>query len=121
MIDYLERLFLQEEHQWEGEEDGSSPSPLRMEDEPQRPEELGRQEVLWQLEQALSVPEAGKGRLASEQVQPMPRPGLSRETPALENYPVPEIYRSREQDGSQELEHRLRRNSRRYDSGFFLY
>ena len=60
-------------------------------------------------------------RLQEEQSEPMPRPVLGWEEPAVESYPTPEIYRSRETDAAQELERRLHRDSRRYDSGFFQY
>ena len=127
MIDYLERLFVREEHQWEGEEDIASPSPLRVEAAEELPvsrirdEEQWRQEAARRLERALRVPESGNRRLPAEQPESLPRPVLSREEPGFEPYVFPETYSFRETDGAHELERRLRRDSRRYDSGFFLY
>ena len=128
MIDYLERLFVREEHQREGEEDIASPSFLQMEEDVEAlPVSRIRDEAQWQseavrrLEQALSVPESGNRRLPAEQPESLPRPVLTREEAAFEPYSFPERHFSRETDGAQELERRLRRDSRRYDSGFFLY
>lgn len=127
MIDYLERLFVREETRWEGEETQFSPSPVQTEEtvEPLavsrfRDEEDWRQEAARRLESALTVEDVSR-RLTSEQAQPLPRPHLTGEEPRAESYSLPEPYRSREMEGAQGLEHRLRRNSRRYDSGFFLY
>lgn len=128
MIDYLERLFVREEHQREGEEDIASPSFLQMEEDVEAlPVSRIRDEAQWQseavrrLERALSVPESGNRNLLAEQPEALPLPVLSREEPALQRYSFPESYAFREEDGAQEMERRLRRNSRRYDSGFFLY
>ena len=127
MIDYLERLFVREEHRWEGEEDISFPSPLRMEEEAEElpvsriREEQWQQEAARRPERTLNVPEEGTRRLPSELPESLPHPVLSREEPGFQPYSFPEPYLFRETDGAQELERRLRRDSRRYDSGFFLY
>ena len=123
MIDYLERLFVRE-----GEEDSSSPSSLQMEEGAQvqsvsrfREEEQWQQEAQRRLERALSMPGAGAVRLPEERPEPLPQPLLSREEPVFDNFRMQESIRVRETDGVQELERRLRRDSRRYDSGFFQY
>ena len=127
MIDYLERLFIREEHLREGEEDISSPSPLRMAEEAEElpvariREEQWQQESVPRHERTLSMPEEGTRRLQAELPESLPRPVLSREEPGFQPYSFPEPYLFRETDGAQELERRLRRDSRRYDSGFFLY
>ena len=127
MIDYLERLFIREEHLREGEEDISSPSPLRMEEEAEElpvsriREEQWQQESVPRHERTLSMPEEGTRRLPAERPESLPHPVLSREEPGFQPYSFPEPYPFRERDGTQELERRLRRDSRRYDSGFFLY
>lgn len=141
MIDYLERLFAPEEP-GEGEEPERSVrfSPLegeRVEEmaypmlAPEPEAERGGMEEktaeFWQtegrrrVERALSESPAPLRRLDSTGPEPMsgaaavweePVPG-NRESMALSR-PEPR----REQD---ELERRLRRDSRRYDSGFFWY
>jgi hypothetical protein len=66
-------------------------------------------------------PRASRATLSGERGQE-----LTRVSPAWEE-PVSEAYRSRiparynPGEREEDLEHRLRRNSRRYDSGFFLY
>ena len=121
MIDYLERLFVRE-----GEEDGSSPSLLQMEEAQIQSvsrfrEEQWQKEAQRRLERALSVPAAGAVRLPEERPEPLVRPILSREEPVFDNFRAQESIQIRETDGVQELERRLRRDSRRYDSGFFQY
>ena len=92
MIDYLERLFIREEHRWEGEEDISSPSPLRMAEEAEElpvsriREEQWQQESVRRPERTLNVPEEGTRRLPAELPESLPRPVLSREEPGFQPY-----------------------------------
>ena len=122
MIDYLERLFVRRE------EDASPASHAQIGEEMQPlsavriPDgEVWQQDAVRRLERTLAVPASGEFRLSAEQPEPLQHPALAREEPAFQSYAFPETYLSREMDGTQELERRLRRDSRRYDSGFFLY
>jgi len=135
MIDYLERLFVSERPD-EGEKPELSFQFSPLKEEPveemsypvfgqeteterggveERTAEFWQAEGIRRVERALSEPYATPRRLDStrpEEVWEEPAPGI-RERMALSR-PKP----VQEQD---ELERRLRRDSRRYDSGFFWY
>lgn len=131
MIDYLEQLFVRREYMEAGEGD-AVPSPFRKEaGEPEpvqglpvsrfRDESEWQQEATRRIERVLTMPDTPARRLPGENTDELPRPFLSREEPGSETYPTPFVNRDDGRGRGEELEHRLRRNSRRYDSGFFLY
>ena len=85
------------------------------------PEEAAEQQWKRRLESELAVQEDQIIRLPSELGEGLKRITLNREEPAFEEYFPRNLQRNRDGAQGEELEHRLRRNSRRYDSGFFLY
>ena len=139
MIDYLERLFTPEERDGEREQEVKfrfsplSGEPVEEMSYPvfgREPEEGGGEErtaEFWQaealkrVERALSDPYSPPRRLDGTRPEPMPGTAAVWEEPDPGRRESMELSRSgsvREQD---ELERRLRRDSRRYDSGFFWY
>ena len=128
MIDYLERLFVQHQRDEQGEEAWAAPSALLTQEPVQNmPVSQFRDEAQWQqeaarrLESALSVPGAVQGRLEEERSGELPRVMMSGEDPVFGVYAQPASVPGMQEVQGEDLEHRLRRNSRRYDSGFFLY
>jgi hypothetical protein len=128
MIDYLERLFVREESGLEGEEDSGASSLLRKEESVEslpvsrlRDEEQWQQEAVRRLERALHMQEPAGRRLSEERAEELVRVAVSREEPGFETYPAPMTHFRGQPEREETLEHRLRRDSRRYDSGFFLY
>lgn len=122
MIDYLEQFFIRTEAKQRGEETQVS-SPAGLEPEPVQEMYLpaGRQEAaqaFWQeeglrrLERALSGPEGPEPLAAARAAWEEPVQAVR------DRIPVP---RGGELPRETDLERRLRRESRRYDSGFFWY
>ena len=128
MIDYLEQLFVPARWAEQGEEERSVPSSS-LPQEPVQPLSVSafREEEQWQqvavrrVEGALSIPGTVRGRLEGEVGEELPRVRMDGEDPISGAYEPPFSGLPFRETQGEELEHRLRRNSRRYDSGFFLY
>lgn len=138
MIDYLEQLFSSEQWDREEEQGDSVPSLCLTEEQPQgmkmadvraeQPQNMTaaafpKQEqdadmVSYLPEKAADHSDRSRSEARAEEIY---RVSPASEAPLFEAYksPLPDRYRPEERD--EPLEHRLRRNSRRYDSGFFLY
>ena len=116
MIDYLELLFLPKEAKQTGGEEIPARSGQKVEHEPVEfrtvslPEGEEPKEASTKAAGAVEVLDPGRVRLGSE---PVAETG--------EGFSM-SVSRMREQpNGAEELERRLRRDSRRYDSGFYRY
>ena len=116
MIDYLELLFLPKEAKQTGGEEIPARSGQKVEHEPVEfrtvslPEGEEPKEASAKAAGDVEVLDPGRVRLGSE---PVAETG--------EGFSM-SVSRMREQpNGAEELERRLRRDSRRYDSGFYRY
>lgn len=116
MIDYLELLFLPKEAKQTGGEEIPARSGQKVEHEPVEfrtvslPEGEEPKEASTKAAGDVEVLDPGRVRLGSE---PVAETG--------EGFSL-SVSRMREQpNGVEELERRLRRDSRRYDSGFYRY
>ena len=141
MIDYLERIFAPEQRKEEGKpEEFFRFSPLEAEPgqemrlpalnaEPveEIPVSSMEREAFWQIEglrrigEALTPSGAGTYRLSPSDPEELARVGVAREEPVDADRNRLQIHRSQPGTETRELERRLRRDSRRYDSGFFWY
>ena len=116
MTDYLEMLFAPRGEFEQGGEDIPALGALREEHEP---EQLHRA-VMTREENAAKTPPKPAGDVEVF-FRPLSRPG---EEPPLEEDKQSGFPRLRPPDGysgAEELERKLRRDSRRYDSGFYRY
>lgn len=116
MIDYLEMLFLPEEAKQMGGEEIPALPGQKVEHEPvdfrtvSLPDGEEPKEASTKAAGDVEVLDPGRVRLGSE---PVAEPG--------EGFSL-SVSRMREQaNGEEKLERRLRRDSRRYDSGFYRY
>ena len=125
MIDYLEQLFSSDQWDREEEQGDSVPSLRLTEEQPQNmtaaafpKQEQDADMVSYLPEKAADHGDRSRSEARAEEIY---RVSPASEAPLFEAYksPLPDRYRPEERD--EPLEHRLRRNSRRYDSGFFLY
>ena len=116
MIDYLELLFLSEEEKQPGGEEIPAPPGRKVESEPVE----FRTAPMTEGEEAREI--STKPLVDVEAFEPN-RAGLPPE-PVTETgvgFVLPAANRQGRSDGAEELERRLRRDSRRYDSGFYRY
>ena len=137
MIDYLERLFGTDRRDWEEEQRDAVPSRRLAEEQPQ---ELNLAAVRGEQPQNMTVAgfsvqekeenvgsylpktEEHHDRSRSEtRAEEFARVSPTREEPFSEEHRSYPSVPFRPEEREEPLEHRLRRNSRRYDSGFFLY
>ena len=116
MIDYLEMLFLPEEAKQMGGEEIPALPGQKVEHEPVEfrtvslPDGEEPKEASTKAAGAVEVLDPGRVRLGSESV-----------AETGEGFSL-SVSRMREQpNGAEKLERRLRRDSRRYDSGFYRY
>lgn len=131
MIDYLEEIFVPERELSDVEEGEQPQAAPRTRLEPEEPEHMTvrrtSEEAYWQeeavrrIERALTVDTIPVRRMESVNPAEMGKiKAVREETEAAENYSTV----IRRQDGErpdETLERRMRRDSRRYDSGFFWY
>ena len=116
MTDYLELLFLPEAENMRGGEDIPALSGVKTERDPVDfripviPEEERVEETSTKVGGDVEIFLPGRSRVPSEPLQETERPTA---------VTVPR--RQGEAGVAQELERRLRRDSRRYDSGFYWY
>ena len=116
MIDYLEQLFLVEAENMQGGEEIPALPRMKVEQElvdfraPVIPEGEVVEEVSTKAGGDVEIFLPRSSRVLSEPLQEAERTSA-----------VPVFRRREEAAGVQELEHRLRRDSRRYDSGFYRY
>ena len=132
MIDYLEALFTPETRAETAGEEPLPRAPAARADKdleqpetgtmtPGRGEEFWQEEAVRRLESAMSEQPAAQRRLSSVAPEEMALAGRSEELPEEAVRESARFYRSRTVGVAESLEHRLRRDSRRYDSGFFWY
>ena len=116
MTDYLEMLFLPRAELEQGGEEIPALRGLREEHEP----EQMRKAVLTQEQ---SGAEASTKPVRDVEVffRPVTRPGEETPIEEGERPGFSRMLRPRVEDSSEELERKLRRDSRRYDSGFYRY
>ncbi len=139
MIDYLEALFAPEQPE-EKQEPGSFSGagaewsepeemalPFLMEEGEEQPAPAMRGEDYWQeeglrrVEHALTQPGKAYSRPDSEPPETLARALAGVEAPTAAQNESAVFSRPQNADGAWDLERRLRRDSRRYDSGFFWY
>lgn len=116
MTDYLEMLFAPREEFGQGGEDIPALRALREEHEPKQ-----LPKAVMAREEPEAEPSPNLTRDVEVFFKPLLRPG--EETP-LEGEKESVFFRMRPPDGqrgAEELERKLRRDSRRYDSGFYRY
>ena len=131
MIDYLERLFSPVRREWEEESEVRSDSRFTAEETPQKPAVLVREAAPeavraekregYRAEEAVEHRNAALPGGTGEGAEELARVSRIWEEPGFEAYGFRTPDRHRPEIREEALEHRLRRNSRRYDSGFFLY
>ena len=129
MIDYLEQLFAPE--QTEKSEEAQIQTTLRTrlaQEEPEmmalprtKAEEYWQEEAVRRLEHAVSDAPAFHRGMESIAPVEMQRISAAREEPETAERYSTEIRRREEERPDEVLERRLRRDSRRYDSGFYWY
>lgn len=128
MIDYLERLFAVEE---DGREEKPEVQFRFFPPEEESAEQMKVPALPAEQEKMSSVlrkktEERGQSPARSRRLSPLDpeelaRVSMEREEAADGAWDRVNIRRSEPQGGAQELERRLRRDSRRYDSGFFWF
>ena len=131
MIDYLEGIFAPEKVLADAEEGERPKAAPRTRLEPEEPEDMTvrrtSEEMYWQEEAARRIEHALTDSTLPvrrmERIAPMEMGKIkpTREEPRAAEDHSAVIHRQDEESPEEMLERRLRRDSRRYDSGFFWY